>query len=94
MTPYVELTEASHVQSSSRWLSTIKYQGKGYFFRKSNTLQAVLMPPIVSGSSFRTSSFERRRNTTGKDTKSGAVFTDLAGHRQEVTVRPAEDRGE
>jgi oxysterol-binding protein-related protein 9/10/11 len=92
--PYIELAETSYIQSSSGWLSTIKYQGKGYFSGKSHSFKADLTPPIGSGSSFRPSSFEGQWNATSKDTRTGAVFTDVTGPKEEVTVRPVEDQGE
>jgi oxysterol-binding protein-related protein 9/10/11 len=92
--PYIELTDTSHIQSSSGWLSTIKYQGKGYFSGKSHSFKADLTPPIGSGSSFHASSFEGQWNATSKDLKTGVVFTDVTGPKEEVTVRPAEEQGE
>ncbi|KAH9990363.1 Oxysterol-binding protein [Russula vinacea] len=92
--PYIELTETSYIQSSSGWLSTIKYQGKGYFSGKSHSFKADLTPPIGSGSGFHASSFEGQWNATSKDTRTGAVFTDVTGPKEEVTVRPVEDQGE
>jgi hypothetical protein len=52
---HIELTNTSCTQSSSGWLSVIKYQGT---------------PPIGSGSSFQASSFEGQWNTTSKDLQS------------------------
>jgi len=92
--PYIELTDNSYIQSSSGWLSTIKYQGKGYFSGKSHTFKADLTPPIGSGSSFQTSSFEGQWNTKSKYLRTGAVFTDVTGPKEEVTVRPVEEQGE
>lgn len=50
--PYIGLTNTSHIQSSSAWLSTIKYQGKGHFsginVADSHTFNADLTPPIGS----------------------------------------------
>jgi oxysterol-binding protein-related protein 9/10/11 len=92
--PYIELAETSYIQSSSGWLSTIKYQGKGYFSGKSHTFKADLTPPIGAGSAFKSSSFEGQWNTTSKDTRTSAVFTDVNGPKEEVTVRPVEDQGE
>ena len=40
--PYIELSETSGIQSSSGWLSTIKYQGKCYFSGKSHSFKADL----------------------------------------------------
>lgn len=92
--PYIELSETSFIQSSSGWLSTIKYQGKGYFSGKSHSFKADLTPPIGSGSSFQASSFEGQWNATSKDTRTGVVFTDVTGPKEEVTVRRVEDQGE
>ena len=71
--PHIELTNTSYTQSSSGWLSAIKYQGT---------------PPIGSGSSFQASSFEGQWNTTSKDMSTDAVFADVADPKEEVTVRP------
>jgi len=92
--PYVELTDTSYIQSSSGWLSTIKYQGKGYFSGKSHTFKADLTPPIGSGSSFQASCFEGQWHTTSKDTRTGVVFTDVTGPKEDVIVRPVEEQGE
>jgi hypothetical protein len=92
--PYIELTDSSYIQSSSGWLSTIKYQGKGYFSGKSHTFKADLAPPVGSGSGFRASSFEGQWHTTSTDTRTGVVFTDVRGPKEEVTVRPVEEQGE
>lgn len=92
--PYIELSDTSYIQSSSGWLSTIKYQGKGYFSGKSHTFKADLTPPIGSGSSFQASSFEGQWNTTSKDLRTGVVFTDVTGPKEEVTVRSVEEQGE
>jgi len=75
-------------------LSTIKYQGKGYFSGKSHSFKADLTPPIGSGSSFQASSFEGQWNATSKDTRTGVLFTDVTGPKEEVTVRRVEDQGE
>jgi oxysterol-binding protein-related protein 9/10/11 len=92
--PYIELAETSYIQSSSGWLSTIKYQGKGYFSGKSHSFKADLTPPIGSGSSFQASSFEGQWNSTSKETRTSVVFTDVTGPKEEVTVRRVEDQGE
>jgi hypothetical protein len=92
--PYIELTDTSYIQSSSGWLSTIKYQGKGYFSGKSHSFKADLAPPIGSGSSFQASSFEGQWNATSKDLRTGVVFTDVTGPKEEVSVRPVEEQGE
>jgi hypothetical protein len=92
--PYIELSDSSYIQSSSGWLSTIKYQGKGYFSGKSHTFKATLTPPIGAGSGTQASSFEGQWNTTSKDSRTGAPFTDVTGPKEEVTVKPVEEQGE
>jgi hypothetical protein len=92
--PYIELSDSSYIQSSSGWLSTIKYQGKGYFSGKSHTFKATLTPPIGAGSGTQASSFEGQWNTTSKDARTGAPFTDVTGPKEEVTVKPVEEQGE
>jgi oxysterol-binding protein-related protein 9/10/11 len=92
--PYIELAETSFIQSSSGWLSTIKYQGKGYFSGKSHTFKADLTPPIGAGSGVHPSSFEGQWNTTSKDIRTGVIFTDVTRPKEEVTVQPVEEQGE
>jgi hypothetical protein len=91
--PYIKLTDTTYIQSSSGWLSTIKF-GKGYFSGKSHTFKADLTPPIGSGPSYQGSSYEGKWNTTSKDTRTGVTFTDVIGPKEEVTVRPVEEQGE
>ena len=67
---------------------------KGYFSGKSHSFKADLTNPIGSGSSFQASSFEGQWNATSKDLRTGVVFTDVTGPKEEVTVRPAEEQGE
>jgi len=92
--PYIELAETSYIQSSTGWLSTIKYQGKGYFSGKSHTFKADLTPPVGAGSGVQGSNYEGQWNMISKDTKTGAVFTDVTGSKEEVTVRAMEQQGE
>src|SRR6266403_2504187 len=69
-----------------RGLSTIIYQGKGYFPQlpgKSHIFKVDLTPAIGSGSSFQASSFGQRRNTTSKDLRTDAVFVDVTGRMEE-----------
>ncbi|KAH9821095.1 hypothetical protein DFH28DRAFT_1120438 [Melampsora americana] len=42
--PYVELTETSHIQSSTGYHAVIDYKGKGYFSGKSHTFVAKIHP--------------------------------------------------
>lgn len=89
--PYIELTESSYIQSSSGWLSTIEYKGKGYFSGKSHTFKAVLSPP---GSNNAARTFEGLWHQTSKDIVTGAPFTDVTTPKEEVTVGPLESQDE
>jgi len=90
--PYIELAETSYIQSSSGWLSTIEYKGKGYFSGKSHTFKATVTPPVyMSGT---THVIEGTWHTTSKDTHSGATFHDVTTPKEEVTVKPIEEQDE
>jgi len=89
--PYVELCETSFIQSSTGWLSTIEYKGKGYFGGKSHQFKAVLTPP---GSNNAKNTYEGLWHTTSKDLRTGAPFTDVQGPKEEVTVATLEEQDE
>ncbi|KAI0689376.1 Oxysterol-binding protein [Cytidiella melzeri] len=95
--PYIELTDTSYIQSSTGWLSTIEYKGKGYFSGKSHTFKASLSPP---GSNHAARVFEGLWHTTSKETTPGRhgggldPFTDVQGPKEEVTVVPLEEQNE
>ncbi|ETW79747.1 hypothetical protein HETIRDRAFT_410434 [Heterobasidion irregulare TC 32-1] len=82
--PYIELSENSYIQSSTGWLSTIEYKGKGYFSGKSHTFKAVVSPP---GSNNAVHTLEGQWNATSKNIKTNATFTDVTGDKEEVSVR-------
>lgn len=82
--PYIELSENSYIQSSTGWLSSIEYKGKGYFSGKSHTFKAVVSPP---GSNNAVHTLEGQWNATSKNVKTGATFTDVTGDKEEVSVR-------
>jgi len=89
--PYIELAETSYIQSSTGWLSTIEYKGKGYFSGKSHTFKAVVTPP---GSNNAAHTVEGLWHTTSKDARTGAVFTDVTGAKEEVGAVAVERQGE
>ncbi|RDX43664.1 Oxysterol-binding protein [Lentinus brumalis] len=86
--PYIELAETSYIQSSSGWLSTIEYKGKGYFSGRSHSFKAVLTPP---GSSTAAKKYEGVWHETSKDLDTGETFTDVTTPKEEVTVGPLEN---
>ncbi|KAI0311672.1 Oxysterol-binding protein [Amylostereum chailletii] len=81
--PYIELTDASYIQSSTGWLSAIEYKGKGYFSGKSHTFKATVSPP---GSSAAAHTVEGLWHTTSKHAGTGATFTDVTAAKEEVSV--------
>jgi hypothetical protein len=68
--------------------------GNPMFPTNVDCLNPHLTPPIGSSSSFRASCFEGQWNTTNKDSRMGAVFTDVTGPKEEVTARLVEEQGE
>ncbi|KAG2072030.1 Oxysterol-binding protein [Suillus decipiens] len=90
--PYIELAETSYIQSSTGWLSTIEYKGKGYFSGKSHTFKATLTPPPHVHTSPHV--IEGTWHTTSKEMHSGATFHDVTSLKEEITVAPVEEQGE
>ncbi|KAG1774741.1 hypothetical protein EV702DRAFT_1122440 [Suillus placidus] len=88
--PYIELAETSYIQSSTGWLSTIEYKGKGYFSGKSHSFKATLTPPSHTSPHV----IEGTWHTTSKESHSGATFHDVASPKEEITVAPIEEQGE
>ncbi|CCM04138.1 uncharacterized protein FIBRA_06300 [Fibroporia radiculosa] len=86
--PYVELSETSYIQSSTGWLSTIEYKGKGYFSGKSHTFKASVSPPRTTNP---VHTFEGLWHLTSKDIRTGQIFTDVTSPKEEVTVKNVDD---
>jgi len=87
--PYIELVETSYIQSSTGFLSTIEYKGKGYFTGKAHSYKAVLS---IGGNAKET--FEGQWDTVSKNTKTGKTFHDVNSAKEEVTVRPLDQQEE
>ncbi|KAH7882179.1 hypothetical protein F5I97DRAFT_1913014 [Phlebopus sp. FC_14] len=90
--PYIELVETSYISSSSGWLSTIEYKGKGYFSGKSHSFKATVTPPAHVQQSSHV--IEGTWHTTSKHNSSGATFHDVTIPKEEVTVAPIEQQDE
>jgi len=88
--PYIELTNTSWIASSSGWVSSIEYKGKGYFSGKSHTFKALVTPP---GSTHPAHTIEGLWHETSK-MSTGEPFTDVRGPKEEITVKPIEEQGE
>lgn len=89
--PYIELSETSYIQSSTGWLSTIEYKGKGYFSGKSHTFKATLSRP---GSTQASQTYEGLWHETSKNVRTGELFTDVTTPKEEVTTVPVEEMDE
>jgi hypothetical protein len=74
----------------------IEYKGKGYFSGKSHSFKATLSP-VPSGSTHNgkeTHVVEGTWHTSSKHTGTGAIFHDVCGPKEVVSVRPVEEQGE
>ncbi|KDQ54554.1 hypothetical protein JAAARDRAFT_398176 [Jaapia argillacea MUCL 33604] len=91
--PYIELCETSWIVSASGWVSTIEYKGKGYFSGKSHSYKATLTPP-PSSRGLPTHIFEGTWHEKSKNVKTGELFHDVTGPKEEVSVKPVEEMDE
>lgn len=73
--PYIELMESSYIQSSTGWLATIEYKGRGYFSGKSHSFKATLEPN--GGQKGETATFEGQWDGKGKKVGSAAEWLDV-----------------
>lgn len=96
-TPYIELNSSSYICSSSGYLSTINYSGKGYFSGKSHTFKASVSPSDKASHALY--SIEGEWSGTSKfkgaspDGKKDSQFWDASTPREEVSVKPIEEQG-
>jgi len=88
--PYIELTNSSYIASSSGWVSTVEYKGKGYFGGKSHSFKAVVSPP---GSHAPKHTAEGLWHETSK-IDGDEVFTDVRGPKEEVNVKDVDEQGD
>lgn len=91
--PYIELSESSYIASSSGYLSTIDYSGKGYFSGKAHTFKATVTNPEIT-KTMPLYVFEGQWDTTSKDMKTGKEFTNVLSPKEEVEVVSIEEQGE
>ncbi|KAK4052309.1 Oxysterol-binding protein 4 [Microbotryomycetes sp. JL221] len=92
--PYIELDGTSMIQSSTGYLTTVSYAGKGWVSGKAHTFTATL---TKSGSS---STIQTITGTwTGEShfkggSKDGQLFLNAAGPTNPIEVKPVEQQGE
>lgn len=95
--PYIELGGVTHICSSSGYLATINYSGKGYFSGKPHTFKANIslanQPShalySVEGDWSNVSKFKG----SGPDGSKDAQFWDAATQREEITVKDISEQG-
>lgn len=94
--PYIELTDASYIVSSTGYTATIEYKGKGYFGGKSHQYKATLVGPTgaTTVAEGLWDSVSKVTSTRSRYVETGAVFVDVTGPKEEVTVKPIEEQGE
>ncbi|EJD04968.1 Oxysterol-binding protein [Fomitiporia mediterranea MF3/22] len=93
--PYIELSESSYIVSSTGYVSTIEYSGKGYFSGKAHTFKATVTNPKLSSSGSTPPPlyvFEGQWDAISKNSKSGEEFTNVTTPKEEVTVQPVESQ--
>ncbi|CAG8691585.1 4525_t:CDS:2 [Acaulospora colombiana] len=98
--PYIELTDNGYIQSSTGYLASIEYKGKGYFSGRAHSIKASFglaanpqAPSVVVEGQWDT--ITKVTSVSGcKHVKSGSVFTDVTTPKEEVTVIPTSEQGE
>jgi len=91
--PYIELSQTSYIASSTGYVSTIDYSGKGYFSGTPHTFKATVTNPLLTGA-MKLYHFEGQWNTTSKNSKTGEEFTNVTARAEEATVVPVEKQSE
>lgn len=96
--PYLELSGSSYICSTTGYLATINYSGKGYFSGKSHTYKAEISHVSQPKSPFYTIEGEWSAVSKFKgkspDGSSNATFWDASTPRREVEVAPVDQQGD
>jgi len=94
--PYIELTDASYIASSTGYTATIEYKGKGYFGGKSHQNKGTLVGPageLAATAEGLWDSVSKVVSTKSQHVKLGEVFVDVTGPKEEVSVKPLAEQG-
>jgi hypothetical protein len=98
--PYIELTDNGFIQSSTGYLSSIEYKGKGYFSGRAHSLKATFGPshdpdsPSVTVEGQWDTVTKVTASNGSKYARNGENFTDVTTPKEEVTVAELETQGE
>ncbi|KAG9082697.1 Oxysterol binding protein, partial [Ceratobasidium sp. UAMH 11750] len=89
--PYIELTDTSYIASSTGYVATIEYKGKGYFSGRAHSFKATLNGP--GGSNLDVVEGQWDTVSHSKNNKNMA-FTDVTTPKEEVSVGSLEEMSE
>jgi hypothetical protein len=96
--PYVELTDNGFISSSTGFVSSIEYKGKGYFSGKAHSIKATFGPASQPTSITVEGQWDTITKVTASDApkygKVGTVFTDVTSPKEEVNVAPLDQQGD
>ncbi|KDN50872.1 Oxysterol-binding protein [Tilletiaria anomala UBC 951] len=96
--PYVELLGTTHIASSTGFLSTINYTGRGYFSGKSHSFKATVSPIAQPTQALYTaegdwSGVSKFKGKGPSGSEKDAIFWDAGAQREEISVKPIEEQG-
>ncbi|PWN38645.1 Oxysterol-binding protein [Ceraceosorus guamensis] len=93
--PYIELSGANHIISSTGYAATINYTGKGYFSGKAHSFKASIAPTSKLDAVLYSAEGEWSGVSKWKKAPPGqdSVFWDANNDRREVQVQPLEKQG-
>lgn len=100
--PYIELTDTSYIASSTGYMTSVEYRGKGYFSGKAHSFKASIYAPLPNAASANSNDLPTLSTTPkfiaegtwteqSKIRGTGAPFTDVSGPKFEVEVEEAEN---
>jgi hypothetical protein len=98
--PYIELTDNGFIQSSTGYLSSIEYKGKGYFSGRAHSLKATFGPsddpdePSVTVEGQWDTVTKVTVSNGSKYAQNGETFTDVTTPKEEVMVAELEAQNE
>lgn len=94
--PYVELDGDSFIQSSSGYLTTIKYSGKGWVSGHAHSFTATVgspsVPKLHSIEGVWTGESKYAKGSSGGN--EGKLFLNAGGERTPIVVKPVEEQNE
>ncbi|KAK0526566.1 Oxysterol-binding protein 4 [Tilletia horrida] len=92
--PYIELQGTSYIQSSTGYLATINYSGRGWVSGKAHSFKATISPSAAPTNAFYSIEGEWAgvSNYKGKSPTGQTLFWDASTPRVELQVKPIEQQ--